>query len=454
MNRKPRVLIVDDEDELRELIIFFLMDFLDADFTEKANGKDAVEYLNRAIATGEPPDLCISDMNMPHGNGEFLYKFIRTHLPNLPFILSTSDDIRDFPQFRSEYSDYIQKPYDEEAMKQTVTKLLPPNLTIAEQPQEYLGITLEMLKSLTQIDCILYLKLSETNFIKVILPGTKFDDNTFADYKAKKVSHLFVKKTEYLKLIEAFSERVNTNLLLTNFNTTTFEQLEFAEKSLDVLNETAKTFGWSKEIEDFAKTHIAVVVQFIKSQKQLSSFLSELRNTKSNFLVSHSLLISFITTALLKNTGAKDDDIFYLILAAFFHDISLDANLCKNEPNLLASAKLNRCSNKEEKLILLSHPKVSVEITNRLSFFPVTAKKIIVQHHERPDGSGYPNELCSTDLSPLSAVFIIAEELAFKILSQNQFSELKNEWQSIASKYDVDPFKTYFEIVKNWIDRD
>ena len=40
----------------------------------------------------------------------------------------------------------------------------------------------------------------------------------------------------------------------------------------------------------------------------------------------------------------------------------------------------------------------------------------MLQHHERPDGSGYPRGLNATQISPLGALFIIAEDLVHEAL--------------------------------------
>jgi response regulator RpfG family c-di-GMP phosphodiesterase len=450
--KKPKILIVDDEPALRELIIFFLMENLDAEYIEQGNGKEAVEYLKRAIVINDLPDLCISDMNMPQGNGELLFNFIQANLPNLPFILSTSDDWFDYPHFHKANTAYLQKPFDEQNIIIAVNKLLvasrPPQK--ADYESQFIGITLCMLKSLSIIDCVLYLKLSENNYVKVILPGTLFDETKFTEFKNKNATHLFVKKEDYDLLIKNFAEKINLRLIRNCFLDTPFEKIEFAGKSIDLISEAIKSFGWCIEVEEFAKKQIAIVVQFIKSQKQLSSFLNELQSPKSNFLTTHSLLIAFIGTALLHELESSEDEIFILILAAFFHDVSLEPNLCQNEPKLLASLKLNRGANKEEKYILLSHPKVSVEITNRLSFFPAQAKKIIEQHHEKPDGSGYPDGITANAISTLAAIFIVAEEFTFKFLSFGASAELKSEWLKLKGLYSSAPFNKYFEIINNW----
>ena len=58
-----------------------------------------------------------------------------------------------------------------------------------------------------------------------------------------------------------------------------------------------------------------------------------------------------------------------------------------------------------------SHPELSAAMVKSMSSAPMDVDIIVRQHHERPDGSGFPNRLRNEQLHPLSVVFITAHEL-------------------------------------------
>jgi response regulator RpfG family c-di-GMP phosphodiesterase len=452
---KLKFMIVDDEPEIADLNIFFLMDDFDAEFKTFKNGKEAISYLKELQQKGEAPDICISDMNMPNGNGLLLYQFIRENFPLLPFILTTSDDWQTHQNnFQGPLIGYVQKPNESNAFTVEIKKLLEKKVTPDKPKDSYIGISLDMLKSISRINCLVFLKISDTNYVKVILPETKFDDKLFKKYQDKQVNLLYVNRKDYCNLIHDFVERINSKILMTDFTPEPWEQLQIAENVIEVLNEAVKSFGWSKEAENLAKHNIAIVLSYINSKNSLIELFGEIRKSKSNYLIMHSLLISFIANALLHESNGKEEDSYYLTLASFFHDISLDSQLCKNERNLEAAIKLNMSSNIEEQLLISSHPLVSYEVVDKLNYFPAIVKEIIVQHQEKPDGTGYPKNLTSEAISSLSAVFIIAEELAILFLAQNNHKDLSKIWSKFSTLYSHARFKEYFDIVSHWLNKE
>ncbi len=63
MNRK-RILIVDDNEDHRRILVYWLRKIADFDILEAAHGQEALE-----IAAREPLDLIFMDLQMPVLNG-------------------------------------------------------------------------------------------------------------------------------------------------------------------------------------------------------------------------------------------------------------------------------------------------------------------------------------------------------------------------------------------------
>jgi two-component system response regulator PilR (NtrC family) len=81
---KPAVLIVDDEPDLCELLTITLQRMNLG--TRSANRIDAAQRLLKS----EHFDLCLTDMQLPDGNGLDLVEWMQRHTPNLPVAVITA----------------------------------------------------------------------------------------------------------------------------------------------------------------------------------------------------------------------------------------------------------------------------------------------------------------------------------------------------------------------------
>ncbi len=123
---KKRILIIDDEPELAQLISIFL-GTAGFEVLSTYDGRQALEMLERL-----PPDLVICDMVMPVMDGVATIQAIRSNprMRSIPIImLSAREQVRDIERaLLAGANDYIVKPFRGTEIVATVKK----NLT--EQP--------------------------------------------------------------------------------------------------------------------------------------------------------------------------------------------------------------------------------------------------------------------------------------------------------------------------------
>ncbi len=107
-SKKPTVLIVDDDDLVRETLRFVLEDV----GYEVCSASQAIDAL--AVLEREPIDIVLSDIFMPGMNGFDLLKQIRQRAPQVPVILITGfGNVEMARQALQEgASDFITKPYN------------------------------------------------------------------------------------------------------------------------------------------------------------------------------------------------------------------------------------------------------------------------------------------------------------------------------------------------------
>ena len=106
---EKRILIIDDDDEIRELLEFDVR--ASGYFVDTAS--DGMEGLNKAL--NNTYDLILLDVMMPHLDGFETLKIIRNkeHLENLPIIMLTAVDSeqQQISGLKSGADDYIVKPF-------------------------------------------------------------------------------------------------------------------------------------------------------------------------------------------------------------------------------------------------------------------------------------------------------------------------------------------------------
>lgn len=73
---------------------------------------------------------------------------------------------------------------------------------------------------------------------------------------------------------------------------------------------------------------------------------------------------------------------------------------------------------KDEKEIVMNHPEKSANIVKRFKASNNDIETLILQHHERPNEKGFPRQFPNKQFSPLSSLFILANDFAYRILKQ------------------------------------
>ncbi len=124
MNNK-RVLIVDDEDMLRELLTEQLTEAGYA-VCEACNGVEAIEMLKRLQAEQVRVDAVVLDMNMPKMDGARAFAEIRALFPRMPILIATgyAEDEMVQKVVESGANGVLVKPYDAEALFEKLNEIL------------------------------------------------------------------------------------------------------------------------------------------------------------------------------------------------------------------------------------------------------------------------------------------------------------------------------------------
>jgi putative nucleotidyltransferase with HDIG domain len=114
--------------------------------------------------------------------------------------------------------------------------------------------------------------------------------------------------------------------------------------------------------------------------------------TKNDYTYMHSVAVCALMVALARQLGMPENEVREAGLAGLLHDIGKMAvpNGILDKPGTLTD---------EEFRVIKSHPLSGHRILSKGSGVPATALDVVLHHHEKIDGSGYPYGLANEQIS-------------------------------------------------------
>ena len=162
----------------------------------------------------------------------------------------------------------------------------------------------------------------------------------------------------------------------------------WTELSVSLLMDQKKVVGFlgvTRDISERKTTQKKLDESFLKLRKALEASVQAMGKAteiKDPYTAGHQRRVGILSYEIAKIMGLNEDICDGVRLAGAIHDIGkiyVPAEIL-SKPGLISENELN---------IIKSHPQVGHDILRNIEF-PWPIAKIILQHHERIDGSGYP----------------------------------------------------------------
>lgn len=131
-------------------------------------------------------------------------------------------------------------------------------------------------------------------------------------------------------------------------------------------------------------------------------------------LASHGVDTGMLAMAIGQEHGCDPTQLKLIGLAALLHDVGqlrLPLNMIR---------KVERFTPQEQKL-MEAHCEMGVAILNQFPDIPDESKRMVLEHHERLDGSGYPKGLRNIQISELTQILSIADTYDAQISGRCSF---------------------------------
>jgi hypothetical protein len=446
------IVYIDHNDKQRQLYRIYLENILDDCYVhEFFNYDDALEFLKSGKFKSEYGlTLILANTNsINHSKIELNEFFEKAHelFSTSPFCLfdedgfSINNTLKNFIHYHPSNS-VVSLPIAPADFRMKVLEIVYPDRMNLEAMPAFQKIRLFNFFRFNKPHCNVYIKLSRLKYVKVFNEGIKYSRADLERLKEKDVDFLYIRNADF--------QRFQVSIFRNNFLqfdsqlATTHELKEKLEFSHAMLSELVRKLGFSEEAIELTQKSMAAIHGIIEKEKDLESLINQFQG-RDDYLYDHSYLCCVIASDLLKQMKWWSEERFKAIgFAALFHDVTL-----KNSEIAKVSSKddpvLEQFDEADVKEYL-RHPLEGFDLVSKYPFMPEQVATIICQHHENPEGTGFPASLRPQNIDRLSAVFIVAHEVVNALEKDNYESDsLQEILLRFSKRYNISPFKEVFE---------
>lgn len=407
-----KVLLVQDQAEVRERVAFALESKFGAQVMEAPTVREALSLSETDI------DLVIWDVA---GGDPLDLQSLWLATVGSPYIVCRSNPgSRTLPKELTIVGE-VDRSDMVEATCRIVGNLMSEGKIAAEENlhANYCRIRTRLLLSVVPLKGDIYIRLNETKYVKLFAVGDVFNVDDLEKYTTRKgVEFLYLKKEDTPEFIEKY----NTDLQkLLSSNQVSIENVLAKTAAIQETAQTlVATVGFTPQVQQLARTHVALTVKSMGKSPRLNALLDRIKNAKGKYISVHSNLVAYVACGIASSLEWASEATYQkLSLAAFLHDITL-ANADMSPISTLTELQENESKfTPQEVRDYKFHPIRAAELSRQIPQVLPDVDTIILQHHEWPDGSGFPRAMTSATIHPLSSVFIVAHDFVRQMLLRN-----------------------------------
>ena len=305
---------------------------------------------------------------------------------------------------------------------------------------EYSPIRTTLLIRATPLKSDIYIRLSSKKYLKLFHAGTDFTTEDLEKYyHAKKVEYMFLRRKETSEFLVMFTKELDD--IVKSMNAKGEDLFATVTATQEIVENLVQRVGFSEDVQILAKKNIELTLLSVAETPKLNDLFEKLKKD-TNYLSQHSALIAHLSCCIAQEMDwVAENTLKKLILASYMHDITLQ-NPAIAKLRTIAEVQANQKQfDPKEVEAFLVHPARASELVKSFQEIPADVDQIVLQHHERPNGSGFPGKLIFSYISPLSTAFIIAHDLTQAMISQDVVFSLSDFITQAKKEYYQGNFK-------------
>jgi response regulator RpfG family c-di-GMP phosphodiesterase len=438
-----KVMIVESDHNQRHLYSMILENLNPSvEILEVETVADAIAKLEE-----EQVDIVISEFSINDENCQKIYQFINYKELPILFIVATNDDfsllMNDESFMNNESFLILEKPITEPMLRDAVDGYMDFDIQTSFDPEDitdnFCKIKIYYFLRFDRTDIPVYLKLSNRKYVKLFHGEYEFGSEEIHRYLARGVEYLYITKEDF----EHFKVTIGNTPFLSILDSKEENPQERWKRTQEVLSSLLMSCGITERALNKGFNNIESIKDRISNSDDYDEILSII-TTNESFYSDHSLLTAIFSGLILEkvewNTEANLEK---LLLASLLHDATLDPEVA----NVMESNNMDLISemSKEDQEKYFSHTKEVADLIQQNDAIHKEVGTIVLEHHERPDGTGFPRGLTSRHIHPLSSLFIFAHDLVEQLYA-NDFdpSKMNQIMNYLGDKYNECHFESAY----------
>ncbi len=404
-NKSVKLMILDDNDRFRQFLIATLEERLgEIDVVEVTSARTAI-----MLFESDPYfQGFIASLDLKKGSFMEVFQHFRSREYTVPFITYSNED----QDLNLPHLPFLHK--DEKDQFSQFTKKLfetPPFVQSPHGPEQYSRIRLFFFWRFHKLDFPLFVRLNDDKYVKVLNPDEHYGPEFLEKYHDKGIDYLYVRSQDFSKFALSLYKKPIVEI------DETLPEEEKARRKTQFIQHMALTVGITPDVVESAQENVDGIIAEAKERKTLIKLLHILEKG-STYNSDHATLLCYLTAAMCDELGwttrrSKEK----LGFASLFHDISLtDPRLAV--VNYRSVKALDRFES-ALKQRYLEHPLKGADLVLEITNEYPQVDTIISQHHERPDGSGFPYGRDFNQITPLACLFIVAHDFVSRAYERN-----------------------------------
>lgn len=259
----------------------------------------------------------------------------------------------------------------------------------------HISIRVSTLRGDQKIEFDVFVKIAD-KMVHYLRRGDSFEGTRLNRFKEKKLKNLYILDTDeanyrkYLQTnIESAYDSKSTKDISTRAEIVQGDQQAKVEEVFEKPEDKVAYEGTKEASSKF--------VDFLSKNPQASSAVLKLENGDKN-LAHHGVTVATFSIELAKSLGIVDPkQIQTITMGALLHDMG------HHETKINYTLPIKSMT-KDDLIIYRNHTKVGLEKIKNTQHFDPGVIKIISEHEECIDGSGFPNKLMENQLDPNSII--------------------------------------------------